>query len=207
MIYLYIRDARNSITGSLFSGGIPGQYHIILIGTRNGSLALLRYNSHTVVDSTFRFTQHTFTQRLIPMAYGHGTEVYVLCVYVSMTRKHEYLYSVVLCEVVVFNGAIKYEFTGSIVIGYYFHLKQALKQKFQKFKVYNTESYTILKNIELVALVLTEIIGHVIQYIKSLLAVDSNFENLWNYYYNTWLKKYEPSNWDINKVTNDAEFI
>ncbi|KAF0986582.1 hypothetical protein HZS_4078 [Henneguya salminicola] len=60
---------------------------------------------------------------------------------------------------------------------------------------------------KLIALVPTESIGHAIQYIKSLLVDNSNLDNFWNYFNNTWLKKYEPSNWNINKVANDAKFL
>ncbi|KAF0986706.1 hypothetical protein HZS_2659 [Henneguya salminicola] len=95
------------------------------------------------------------------MAYDHGTEVYVHCVYAKITGKHKYLYSIVPHEVIIlmeFKGmpkfittgfeitlikAIKYEFTESIVSGCYFHLKQALKRKLQKFRLSDTESYTI----------------------------------------------------------------
>ncbi|KAF0986420.1 hypothetical protein HZS_6132 [Henneguya salminicola] len=146
------------------------------------------------------------------MTYDHATEVYVPCVYALMIGKHEYLFSVVLHEVVFLMKlkwmpkfittdfeialikAIKYEFTETIL-------------KLQKFIVSDTESNTILKNIKLVALVPTESINHTIQYIKSLLFDNSNLDIFFNYFNSTWLKKYEPSHWNINKVAYDTEFI
>ncbi|KAF0989048.1 hypothetical protein HZS_7888 [Henneguya salminicola] len=67
-------------------------------------------------------------------------------------------------EIALIN-AIKSEFTESIVSGCSFHLKQAIKRKLQKFGVSDTESCTILKNIELVALAPRESISHAIQYL------------------------------------------
>lgn len=84
----------------LWVGDIHGKYHTVMIWATNQSLSLLRYNNHTFIDATFRSTPLPFSQCLIIMTFDYGTEQYVPCVYALMTGKHEYLYSVVLHEVI-----------------------------------------------------------------------------------------------------------
>ncbi|KAF0987415.1 LOW QUALITY PROTEIN: hypothetical protein HZS_1987 [Henneguya salminicola] len=59
---------------------------------------MMRYNTHTYIDATFRSIPSPFTQYLTIM--DVGTELNVSCVYTLMTSKNEYLYSVVLHELV-----------------------------------------------------------------------------------------------------------
>ncbi|KAF0986581.1 hypothetical protein HZS_4077 [Henneguya salminicola] len=83
----------------------------MLMWATNESFTRLRYNYHTFIDSTIRGTPHPFMQCLIVIAYDHGTEVYVPCVYPLMNGKHEYLYSALLHEVVFlmeFRGMPKF---------------------------------------------------------------------------------------------------
>ncbi|KAF0986300.1 hypothetical protein HZS_4816, partial [Henneguya salminicola] len=54
-------------------GNIPGQYHTILMWATTESLALLRYNYHTFIDSTFQGPPHLFIHCLTFMAYDHNT--------------------------------------------------------------------------------------------------------------------------------------
>ncbi|KAF0988999.1 hypothetical protein HZS_2745 [Henneguya salminicola] len=54
---------------------------------------MMRYNTHICIDAAFRSTPSSFTQCLIIM-------LNVPCVYVIMTSKNEYLYLVVLHELV-----------------------------------------------------------------------------------------------------------
>ncbi|KAF0985967.1 hypothetical protein HZS_7134 [Henneguya salminicola] len=59
----------------------------MLILETNESLAQLRYHSHTLIYPTFRSTQHPF-MHLCPLRIR------------LLTGKHEYLYSIVLYELV-----------------------------------------------------------------------------------------------------------
>ncbi|KAF0986299.1 hypothetical protein HZS_4815 [Henneguya salminicola] len=97
-----------------------------------------------------------------------------------MTWKHEYLYSVVLHEV----WMPKFITTDNEIT------QSNRRTEITKIPSIWTELCTILKNIELVALVPTDSINHTIQYIKLLLVDNSRLDNFWNYLNNTWLKKY-----------------
>lgn len=131
-------------------GDIDGVYHQTLIWTTDECLTLLRYNGPAFIDATFRITPAPFMQCLIIMVYDIGTQLYIPCVYALTTTKNEYMYCTILHEIVVLSkymwmpssivvdfeqaliNACKYEFKESIMIGCYFHMKQALYRKLKK---------------------------------------------------------------------------
>ncbi|KAF0986092.1 hypothetical protein HZS_3165 [Henneguya salminicola] len=84
-----------------FNLEVHGEYHLIIIWAVNENLFLLRYNTHTFIDGTFRSTPAPFIQCLIIMACDNGTDLYVPCMYSLMTSKSESLYCTVLHEVIV----------------------------------------------------------------------------------------------------------
>lgn len=133
----------------LWLGDIHNEYQTILIWATNETLSLLRYNSHVFIDGTFNSCPKDYSQCLIIMTYDLGTESFIPCVYALMSSKHEYLYSVVLHEIIfllefkwmpkfitcdfeiALIKALKYEFPESCIIGCYFHLKKAMKRKLE----------------------------------------------------------------------------
>lgn len=79
-----------------WKGEIHGETHMVMIWATNECLSLMRYNSHTFIDGTFRSTPAPFKQCVIIMVYDHGTNSYVPCVYGLLTSKNEYLYNTLL---------------------------------------------------------------------------------------------------------------
>ncbi|KAF0989690.1 LOW QUALITY PROTEIN: hypothetical protein HZS_2039 [Henneguya salminicola] len=69
-----------------------------MIWATNESLCMMRYNTHTYIDATFRSIPSSFTQYLIIL--DIGTELNISCVYTLMISKNEYLYSIALHELV-----------------------------------------------------------------------------------------------------------
>jgi hypothetical protein len=137
----------------VWSGDIHGHYQRVLLWTTDDALALLRYNGQIFIDATFRVVPQGFAQLLIIMAFDRATNLYLPCAYALMTNRCEYLYCVALHEMVVLLeydwdpsivvvdfekaliGAVRYQFKDSTILGCYFHFKQALFRKMQKFHI------------------------------------------------------------------------
>ena len=181
---LSLKDNGQPFFRRLWIGDIHGEQHRIIIWITNECLSLLRYNTHTFIDVTFKVTPHPFYQCVIVMTYDCGTRLYVPCAYALVTCKNEYIYCELLHQLIVlmeYNwmprvittdfekaliSAVKHEFPESRIIGCYFHLKQALQRKLIKFKMLNFNSTLILNKIELLTIVPQEQISAAIQYIK-----------------------------------------
>ncbi|KAF0990943.1 hypothetical protein HZS_3228 [Henneguya salminicola] len=147
-----LRDKRNGqpFLRKFWEGKIHVKHHTVMIWTKNESLCIMRYTTHTYIDATFRSTPSPFTQCLTIKVYDVGTELNIPCVHALMTSKNEYLYSVVLHKLVFlmeFNWmpkyttmdlelgmihAINHEFPESKNIGCYFHFKTAINKKLTK---------------------------------------------------------------------------
>ena len=128
-------------------GDVHGDYHRILIWVSDSGLALLRQQGQVFIDGTFRVVPSQFKQCVIVLAFDASTNVYVPCTYSLFTGKSESLYRIFLHEisallehnwvpriiVVDFEkaliNAVKQEFSGSRVLGCFFHFKQALFKK------------------------------------------------------------------------------
>ncbi|KAF0985443.1 hypothetical protein HZS_6593 [Henneguya salminicola] len=62
---------------NIFFDDIGGEYHQMLIWCTDEELSLMRYNSHTFVDFTFRSTPAPFIQCLIVKVHDAGTQMFV----------------------------------------------------------------------------------------------------------------------------------
>lgn len=204
---------------------IHDEYHEIMIWATNESLALMRYNSHTFIDATFRSTPSPFSQCLIIMVYDQSTEVYVPCVFALMTGKNEYMYCSVLHEIIVLLEykwmpvtittdfeyslikSVKYEFPESKLHGCYFHLKQAILRKLKKFNLFAENISSILERIELLTQIPEDRIEFGINYIKTACDLrDNNLERFWIYLISTWIHRFPPSIWGCS-VFNDKTLV
>lgn len=211
-------------------GDIHGEQHKILLWSTNESLALMRYNSHTFIDGTFKITPHSFYQCVIVMIYDCGTELYVPCAFGLVTGKNEHIYCELFHQLIMLMeyswmprvittdfeqaliSAIKQEFPESKISGCYFHLKQALQRKLKKYKVSGSNSIVILEKVELLTLVPAHEILSAIQYIKTLTTNEDNVNMFWLYFERTWLSRFPPNVWntfdipesDFKNRTNNA---
>lgn len=203
---------------------VHGEYHEFMIWATNECIALLRYNSHTFIDCTFKSTPSQFTQCLIIMVYDHATELYIPCVYALLTGKNECLYSSIFHEIIVlleYNWmpkiittdfemalikSIKYEFPESKLHGCYFHLKQAILRKLINFKISNTNTNIILQSIELLTLIPVSQIPAAIQFIKQKTESEDKLDKFWIYFEKTWLKRFDPTMWNSSNL-GDGDMI
>lgn len=200
-----------------WKGDFDGQENQALIWATDESLALLRYNGPTFIDCTFRVVPSPFLQCLIVMVFDYGSNLFVPCVYSLLTSKNEYMYCTVLHEIIVLLKyswmpcsivvdfefslikACKHEFPESVLIGCYFHMKQALFKKISKLYPNNSDIYKILKNIELLTIINQEDIMTGIEFIKHTIQKETNeFNEFWNYFTKTWIERFDPEIWNLN---------
>lgn len=199
-------------------GDIHGQQQRILIWVTNESLALMRYNTHTFIDGTFKITPHPFYQCVIVMAYDCGTQLYVPCAFSLVSAKNEYIYCELFHQLIMlmeYNWmprivttdfekalicAVKQEFPESRVLGCYFHLKQALLRKITKYNMSNFNSTLLLQQIELLTIIPQNQISMAIEYIKTKLVHEESVDNFWIYFERTWLVRFPPSIWNTSEI-------
>jgi hypothetical protein len=200
-------------------GDIRGEYHRVLIWTSDALLALLRYEEHTFIDGTFKIVPKHFYQCVIVMTLDRGTNLYVPCVYALMTAKSEYLYCVLLHEIIVMLeyrwkpsfittdfecsliGAVRHEFPTSCIVGCYFHFKQALSRRMEKLRLPQDEKTIILSQVELLTLVHPREIKHAISFIRSSDRLSSPlWVDFWDYFQRTWMGKIDIALWNLHDV-------
>ncbi|KAF0989525.1 hypothetical protein HZS_1875 [Henneguya salminicola] len=125
------------------------------------------------------------------MVYDVGTELNVLCVYALMTSKNEYLYSVVLHELVFlmeFNWMLKYitmDFELGMICGIY--------HEFPETRIIE----------QLLTLVSINKIDIAINFIQSLTSNDLNLEQFWKYFPSSWINRFKPSLWNNGDITTN----
>lgn len=219
-----LRDLPNSqpFFRRYWSGDIDGEYHQMLLWCTNEALSLMRYNSHTFIDCTFRSVPSPFLQCLIVMVYDAGTQLFVPCAYSLITTKNEYMYLTVFHELIVLTkyswmpqiitsdfeisliASIKHEFPTSRLLCCYFHLKKAIERKLKNYKISDENSKIILNKIELITIVPIEDIEIAIRYAKSLTTEQPELISFWNYFEIIWRKRFDPQLWNLSSI-NDQE--
>jgi len=97
----------------------------------------------------------------------------------------------------------------SVIIGCWFHLKQALYRKIVKLglKKDNSQWWLVLKSISALALEPIEFIENILEKLE--VSFGDNWVKFFAYFKNTWLKVYTPKLWNINYLSNhmNNEFI
>jgi hypothetical protein len=203
-----------------WSGDIHGHYQRVLLWATDDSLAVLRCNGQIFIDATFRVVPHGFAQLLIVMAFDRATNIYCPCAYALMTSRCEYLYCVVFHELVVLLEygwdpsvvvtdfekalvkAVKYQFKDSTLLGCYFHFKQALFRKMQKFGIDRGECAKASADLDILTLVDQSKLGDVIHNFRSKTASNQCWQNFWVYFARTWMDRFPPALWNISQVAN-----
>lgn len=96
--------------------------------------------------------------------------------------------------------AVNYEFPQTRILGCYFHLKQAIFKKLKKYQINCQNSSIILSKIELITQIPIDQIVLGISFIKTFLVEDMNLAKFWNYFETTWLKRFDPSKWNVHSI-------
>ncbi|KAF1740186.1 hypothetical protein MXB_5 [Myxobolus squamalis] len=109
--------------------------------------------SSVFIDTTFRVTPAPLLQFMIIMGFDPTSNVSVPCVWIMMSANHEYLYCKVLHSIIVslkyrwspklvvvdfkkaLLNSVRYQFTGTRIVRFYFHFQQALHQKMIKLRI------------------------------------------------------------------------
>ncbi|KII67378.1 hypothetical protein RF11_05144 [Thelohanellus kitauei] len=203
---------------SSWFGAVRGVYHQMLIWVTDECLSLLRYNGHCFIDGTFKTSPSPFKQCVIIMTFDRGTHKYIPCVYALLTGKNEYLYRKLFSEIISLLeyrwmpsiitvdfersliSSVKREFPQSRITGCYFHLKQALFRKLTKICCDFNLVGLILSKIELLTVIPLEEISMAIRYLKEILPQTDTSTLFWQYFENTWIRRYDPSLWNISTV-------
>lgn len=201
-------------------GDIDGVRHQVLVWCTNEALSLMRYNSHTFIDCTFRSVPSPFLQCLIVMVYDEGTRLFVPCAYCLLTSKNETLYLACFQQLIVlmkFNWmpriitsdfessllkAIRHEFPESRLLGCYFHFKKAIERKLTKYKINFNNSCKILSKMELLTVLPINEIYQGVEYIKTLTTDQQELSLFWIYFTRTWLNRFPPSIWNLSSMND-----
>ncbi|KAF0989773.1 LOW QUALITY PROTEIN: hypothetical protein HZS_5300 [Henneguya salminicola] len=177
-----------------------------MIWATSETLALLSYNSHVFIDAPFRSTPKDFSHCLATMTLDLGTQTFVSCAYTLMTGKLEYLYSVVLHEM-IFLSELKW--MPKYITPPYFEkgLINAIKYEFSKI---STKKKKVPQNIEtileLLNLVKHRDISNAFEYIEKKIVEDLNVEKTLDLFRKDVDKKYSPVLWNVKNIFNDDAF-
>jgi len=175
------------------------------------------------IDCTFKSCPRGFYQCMIIMMYSTAYATYIPIFYVLLESKCETVYYhaleqcigasdwkmdalTVSCdfETALMNQC-KLQFRGAKLVGCLFHWKQALRRKLLKCHV-PQDIITSLLGPNGTANILTEtpindMIGKGIPYVRFMTNEGDYVKQLdvfWNYFTDTWMKKYDPKDWNVN---------
>ncbi|KAF0991201.1 hypothetical protein HZS_7038 [Henneguya salminicola] len=208
-----------------WKGDFDGEMHQALIWSTDESLSLLRYNGLTLIEATYRTVPSSFSQGLIVLIYDRGLQTYVPCAYSLQTSKSEHMYCTILHELIVLTkytwvpikissdfkqglvNACKHEFSGSTLMGCYFHLNQALYRKRKKLIPNEKNNFNLLKYIELIAIVPIKEIDQAINLLNPKLIQTTILEEFWKYFVKIWIGCYGAKLWNIHEIDDKEIFV
>lgn len=201
----------------LWFGDVDGEYNRFYLWTSDEALAVLRTEGQIFIDATFRVTPAPFCQCLVIMALDAATNTYVPCVWSLMTSRNEYLYCEILHAVVVLLkykwnpsavtvdfeaaliNAVKYQFPQSRIVGCYFHFQQALFRKMRNLGIDEESASAGCKKLRKLTRVRNTEIQATIDSLKRGTEMGKNcWTPFWNYFSNTWMKKFPSNLWNIS---------
>ena len=194
---------------------------------------LLKYGEvNTFVDCTFSCVPKGFEQCLIVMTYDPSTSLYVPIFYVLLQSKLEntYFHALQLCissadwkfdaktvtcdfEQGLLN-AVKANFPLSPIVGCVFHWKQALRRKMLGYRIPKDIISSLMSSDGLINILthcpIAEIETKAVPYIRENFNEGDytpSFDAFWKYFLDTWMKKYNPEQWNINAFSNSTDDI
>jgi hypothetical protein len=178
------------------------------------------------VDCTFKCVPAPFKQLMVFMVYSRAHRTYVPVFYVLVQSKLLEVYERALREIWLATGKMlkcisftcdfeqnlitagKEVFKDTTIIPCYFHWKQALRRKLVDLGI-PADVITAIAgdggHIELLTVLpVNQILQLGIPYIRqqtaALEAANPRLTQFWDYFVATWLKKYKPEDWNLNKV-------
>jgi len=97
--------------------------------------------------------------------------------------------------------AVRKEFGESRILGCFFHFKQAIFKKMQKFSIPHHEILVACEEIALLTLISHSDIEKWIEYIQSNPQLESDKWSLfWHYFKSTWIRRFDLSLWNISDI-------
>ena len=179
------------------------------------------------LDCTFKCVPFGFFQLLIIMMYCPMYGVYVPVWYILLQSKAEIVYYYAIQQAICGSKwkmealsytcdfeqslmkACKTQYPEGILIGCFFHFKQAIRRKLIKFNIPMDVVHDLMKPgglIELLTVIpIEEIERFGIPFIRATFDETgqvTKFNAFWKYFCNTWLKKYSPHSWNIHAIVN-----
>ncbi|KAF1740120.1 hypothetical protein MXB_4105 [Myxobolus squamalis] len=97
-------------------------------------------------------------------------------------------------------SAVQQEFTDSVIVGWYFHMKRAIVRKLRKLTLEAEEIWRLAADLEFLNLVPITDIDLAIRYIRERNPVSADKANVfWTYFAKTWINQFPPEIWNISK--------
>ncbi|KAF1740856.1 hypothetical protein MXB_4111 [Myxobolus squamalis] len=152
------------------------------------------------------------------MAFDAGTDLYVPCAYILLTSRCEDAYTNAFHEMIVLMkyrwmpraitvdfklalmSAVQQEFTDSVIVGCYFHMKRAIVRKLRKLTLEAEEIWRLAADLEILTLVSITDIDLAIRYIRERNPVPADKADVfWTYFAKTWINRFPPETWNISE--------
>jgi hypothetical protein len=177
------------------------------------------------VDCTFKVVPKGFSQLLVLMIYSSATDMYVPIFFILLQSKHEDAYYHAIQQAICATEwkleaktktcdfeqalikALRCQFPGDEFVLCTFHWKQSLKRKLTENGIPQNLIHDLLcpggPMEKLLVVPIDEIIPKGIPYVRSKIN-ESNyvkkFDQFWNYFMKTWMKRYSPEEWNLNGI-------
>jgi hypothetical protein len=180
------------------------------------------------VDCTFKTAPSGFAQLMVFMTFSRAHCTYVPFFYVLLQSKKEDAYFYAIQSVISATSwkidastitydfetslmkAMKNQFRNAFEVGCFFHWKQALLKKLIKLKLPDTVIHQLIGHEEgllnlLTVVPIDEIRTKAVPYIEEKINQPGLLDVFWSYFFNTWMKKYDPQSWNINHIPPGKE--
>jgi hypothetical protein len=198
--------------------------HNMLMWAHPDLISMMRRHLTAIyIDCTFRCVPKPYSQCLIAMIYDDETDLYVPAVYFLLDNKSQWTYWHAIHFILVETetkfhpltvttdfekallNAVKEQLPNAHRVGCLFHFKQAIRRKMQKLHIPEEEIAKAMKKgaIDELTVVKRSDIGKKVVKLKRKYAKGSSkdkWNNFFNYFNNTWMKKYDFDVWNISSV-------
>ncbi|EPZ32240.1 hypothetical protein O9G_004215 [Rozella allomycis CSF55] len=174
-----------------WSGDVKGELHKILLWASDEMLGLLRLNSHTFIDGTFRSSPLPFKQLVVIMTFDPSSEMFVPCCYALVTAKNGWLYSEIFHMLVTL---LNYRWLPKLMTADY--EKALIKAIKESFPVVNPDHISIA-------------IDFIKERCKNQVSVEALtlIGRFFLYFENTWMKSYEIQDWNVYHLRGNPELM
>lgn len=200
----------------IWTGLIDNTYEKIIIWSVKPFVTKMNRVTQIFVDGTFKITPVGFYQFVTIMYYCEITNMYLPCMFFLLTGKTESIYNMAFSLVrTTFSNwkSLKYitcdfekalmnslfnSFSGTELVGCFFHFKQANYRQLQKLKIPFDEINRFLPQLNNLLLVPRNEVANVFEFYET----NGNFnspqwKSYWKYLYDTWCVQYCHETWTM----------